>query len=124
MMVKELIACIDRKTKEIDSKQAEDIMDKAIEATINDYVNEARGCPAKCWFCNRKCELAAHAEEIKHNCDRTGHQMRVFGGGFLEGPSGKYPSLKVCDEIEGDTVILMTSQEKSTKTQWKAIHDS
>ena len=46
MMVKELMACIDRKTKEIDSKQAEDIIDKAIEATINDYVNEARGCPS------------------------------------------------------------------------------
>jgi len=33
--------------------------------------------------------------------------MRVFGGGFLEGPSGKYPSLKVCDEIDANTVIMV-----------------
>ena len=67
---------------------------------------EAKGCPAMCLFCNRKCELKPHNDEVKHNCARSGHQMRVFGGGFLEGPSGKYPSFKVCDEIDANTVIM------------------
>ena len=105
-MVKELIACIDRKLKEIDAKKTDDLIDKGgAETMINDLVKEAKGCFASCMFCNRKCELAPHSDDIQHNCDKRGHQMRVFGGGHLQGPAGKYPSLKVCDEIEGDTVI-------------------
>mmetsp|Transcript_40339 Transcript_40339/g.52860 ORF Transcript_40339/g.52860 Transcript_40339/m.52860 type:complete len:90 (+) Transcript_40339:1441-1710(+) len=50
--------------------------------------------------------------------------MRVFGGGFLEGPSGKYPSLKVCDEIEASTVILVERAGEMEKVLWSTIHDT
>ena len=50
--------------------------------------------------------------------------MRIFGDGFLKGPEGRYPSLKVCDEIDPNTIIQAESKEgKVTKTIWSTIHD-
>ena len=50
--------------------------------------------------------------------------MRVFGGGFLVGPSGKYPSLKFCDEIDGKTIIQVERAGTTQKTQWSTIHNT
>ena len=50
--------------------------------------------------------------------------MRVFGGGFYLGPSGKYPSLKVCDEIDAKTLILMNQNGENKKIRWTQIHDT
>ena len=123
-MIKELIACVDREIKKLDAKTVSALIGHEIQRQINDLVNEAKGCHAMCLFCNRKCELKPHNDEVKHNCSRKGHQMRVFGGGYLLGPSGKYPSLKVCDEIEADTVIIIERAGKKEKVLWRTIHDT
>ena len=108
-MVKALIACIDSELRKLKAKTKSPatLIGQDSERLINDLMNEAKGCPAMCFFCNRKCELKPHNEEVEHNCAKKGHQMRVFGGGFLIGPSGKYPSLKVCDEIDANKVIMV-----------------
>lgn len=105
MMATELVACVDKKISDIEKLTATQFLDTNLQSQINDLVNEAKGCSALCNFCHRKCELKPHSQHQKHSCDRLGHQMRVFGGGFLTGPSGKYPSLKVCDEIDANTTI-------------------
>jgi hypothetical protein len=45
--------------------------------------------------------------------------MRVFGGGFSESTAGKkYPSLKVCDEIKGETNIVVKKKEGNSRELW------
>ena len=104
-MAKEIAICIDKKIAEMEGKQPVELVDMSVDQHINDLVNEAIGCRSLCKFCGRKCELKPHNQDQQHNCDRLGHQMRVFGSGIIEGPNGKYPSLKVCDEIDSDHVI-------------------
>ena len=55
--------------------------------------------------------------------DTLGHQIRVFGDGCYEGPAGKYPSLRVCDEIDPNTKIQVNRKNDTTVTLWSAVHD-
>ena len=72
-MANELIKCIDRELSKLDTKVASSLVGQDVQRQINDMVNEAKGCPAMCIFCNRKCELKPHNDEVKHSCLRTGH---------------------------------------------------
>ena len=65
-----------------------------------------------------------HPETTKHHCDSRGHQMRIFGGGHLNGSNGKYPSTKVCDEIEGKSVIMVERAGIKEKALWEQMHDT
>ena len=77
-----------------------------INTQINDIVKDAKGCKELCNFCKRKCEHKPHDQNsLEHSCEHFGHQIRVFSDGCYEGPNGKFPSLRVCDEIDGNTKI-------------------
>ena len=125
IMAKEMIICIDKKLSEEENKKPHELTDNSIEQQIHSLVNEAIGCRELCNFCRRKCELKPHNQDQLHNCDRLGHQMRVFGSGCLENSSGTYPSLKVCDEIEGNHVVqIQMGGGPTEKALWHVIHDS
>ena len=48
--------------------------------------------------------------------------MRVFGGGEME-DGKKYPSLKVCDEIDTNTkIIIQKAGGKSEVVLWSTVH--
>ena len=74
---------------------------------IKTMVDTAIGCETQCQYCGRKCELQQHQVDTDHTCNKMGHQMRVFKGGFLVNDKNeKYPSLRTCDMIKPDTKIL------------------
>ena len=50
--------------------------------------------------------------------------MRIFGGGYLNGSNGKYPSIKVCDEIEAKTNILVEIAGVNSRETWEKFHDT
>jgi len=138
-MAEKLLQCVKSKLEKVDDedsrlkeakksgadllKVAMPVIDQNVKHDISTMMHNACGCRAVCAFCRRKCEKKPHSEKEQHCCDRLGHQMRVFGNGFFVGPKGeRYPSLKVCDEIDGNTTIQIEQAGKASLSLWETVH--
>jgi len=54
----------------------------------DELIQNMKGCNYSCKFCNTQCQVGYHDENMKHNCDRYGHNLRVFAGGVYQTESG------------------------------------
>ena len=70
------------------------------EIEISNLTRKVVGCKSVCPYCNRKCENDSSNCD-KHDCEKFGHQMRLFADGIFEYDDGKVgPSFSTCDLID------------------------
>jgi GTPase SAR1 family protein len=87
-------------------------------------LSKAKGCEILCPCCARPCDVdhtkikAGFGSEFnKHQC-RTGHQYRCMGGTKLEYTNEA--SIKMCEQIKGDDMIVVSTGRISWK-EFKAL---
>lgn len=79
----------------------------------------AKGCPVQCKFCHKKCDHEG-IEEHLHHANHTGHQPRIFSGGFIQKNGKKIPSKITCDLVDKHREI----EVNGIKRKWQEIIES
>lgn len=93
-----------------------------VDVKVSDLFAKAIGCRSCCPFCGRKCQETQHqAVVLKHNCDKVGHQLRIYRGGTYSNQEGDlYPSLSACDMLRQDKPLNL----QGVRMLWQDILSS
>jgi len=83
--------------------------------------SQVKGCDQKCPCCDRICDRDHTLDGLKHGCDR-GHQIRAISG--IKKLGTKIPSLKVCNEISPNSMIVDKSGVVYKWTDFKKHHST
>ena len=84
-----------------------------VESVFQDYQKSAKGCPAICKFCKKRCEDSGENDNHEHHSHDTGHQPRIFAGGYLERKNGiKIASKITCNLVDPQREVLIDGEKK------------
>ncbi|CAF2128208.1 unnamed protein product [Rotaria magnacalcarata] len=116
-----------KKSKDELTSMTVDLINIDTKGTYKKLLDLARGCQNLCPCCNRPCDVN-HSKTLseqggkynKHNCN-TGHQFRCMGGTKLE--ITNEASVKLCEEMNENDIIVTLAGKRLTWTEFKKEHD-
>ena len=86
-----------------------------LDILYQQYNMTAKGCVNMCKFCRKKCDHPTPmtpTEQHRHHANHTGHQPRIFSGGYVMLGNEKLASKICCDLVDKhrEIIVNQTSQ--------------